>query len=123
MEGQRAEAVRRAQREGRYEQLAGIRVVEDFRSSRRLVLSVPGGRESVPLDGLGPAGRLRLFRRTDGGLEPLALWLNQDGMPRRPPRGRPRSGQRTSAWAGLACPGSGARRTCCGIRLRFGGTR
>jgi integrase len=82
VEGQRAVAVTRAQREGRYERLTGIRIVEGVHNARRLALSGPGGAGSVPLDELGPASRLRLFRRTDRGLEPAALWLNESGMPR-----------------------------------------
>lgn len=31
---------------------------------------------------IGARTRRRLLRRTDAGLEPLALWLNEDGLPR-----------------------------------------
>ena len=31
---------------------------------------------------LGPGMRRKLFRRTASGVEPLMLWLNEDGMPR-----------------------------------------
>jgi integrase len=82
VEGQRAEAVIRAQREGRYERLVGLRIVEGVAGGRRLALTGSGGTESVPLDELGPDCRLRLFRRTEHGVEPAALWLNENGMPR-----------------------------------------
>jgi integrase len=81
-EGQRAEAVIRAQRESRYEKLTGLRIIEGVASGRRLAVAASGGAESVPLDELGPDSRRRLFRRTDRGLEPAALWLNENGLPR-----------------------------------------
>lgn len=34
------------------------------------------------LPGFTPAGRRRLYEETDDGLEPLALWLNSNGLPR-----------------------------------------
>ena len=82
-EGARALAVHRAQREGRYEQLAGVRVVERVGVNGRLdVRDVDGKLKIVPLDVLAPDERRRLFRRVDGELEPLAVWLNEDGLPR-----------------------------------------
>ncbi|MEV5769891.1 hypothetical protein [Streptomyces antimycoticus] len=41
-----------------------------------------GGTETRPWNEVGPRTRLRLFRRTEQGLEPVALWLNEDGLPR-----------------------------------------
>lgn len=82
-EGARALAVHRAQRQGRYERLAGLRVVERVAADGRLKLRKPNGElEVVPLDELAPAARRRLFRRVGGELEPLAVWLNEDGLPR-----------------------------------------
>jgi integrase len=82
VEGSRALAVRRAQADGRYERLPRLHVVDGPPSGRRLAVEETGGRQWVPLDGLNPSGRRRLFRRTDAGLEPLAVWLNEDGLPR-----------------------------------------
>ncbi len=82
-EGARALAVHRAQREGRYEGLPGVRVVERVGANGRLdVRDADGKLRTVPLDVLAPAARRRLFRRMDGELEPLAVWLNEDGLPR-----------------------------------------
>jgi integrase len=82
LEGQRPLAVAQAQAQGRYEQLTGVRVIEQVQGARRLVLSGPRGGEHVSLDELSPAKRLRVFRRTDAGLEPAMLWLNENGLPR-----------------------------------------
>jgi site-specific recombinase XerD len=76
----RAAAVRRAQAHGRYDRLEGIEVVE----STRTHLRPPGrgqGRQAAWND-VGPARRRRLFVSTPDGLEPLALWLNENGLPR-----------------------------------------
>jgi integrase len=82
-EGPRADAVARAQHAGRYERLARIRVIEGAAgSARRLALSSAGGTETAAVDGLSPESRRCLFRRTGRGLEPAALWLNENGMPR-----------------------------------------
>lgn len=39
---------------------------------------------SLSLDGMDPQARQRLFREGEAGLEPLAVWLNEDGLPREP---------------------------------------
>lgn len=49
----------------------------------RLVTS-DGLVSEVPLDSLTPLERRRLLRETPQGLEPVALWLNDDGLPRDP---------------------------------------
>jgi len=41
-----------------------------------------GRLRDVHLDAMGPRLRMRLFREGDGGLEPVWLWLNDDGTPR-----------------------------------------
>jgi integrase len=83
LEGARAGAVRRAQRSGRYEPLAGLRVVERVHADGRVTVRGSDDKlRTVPLDGLTPAERLRLFRWVDGELEPLAVWLGEDGLPR-----------------------------------------
>jgi integrase len=84
-EGERAAAVRRARARGRYEQLTGLLRLERVLGGRRLELRTgDGGRRIVPLDVLTGGERARLFREGTGGLEPAALWLNEDGLPRRP---------------------------------------
>jgi integrase len=82
-DGERAAAVRRAQRAGRYEQLAGTRELARVLGGRRVEVTGPGGAVSrLPLDALGEEQRLLLFSRSEAGLVPAALWLNEDGMPR-----------------------------------------
>lgn len=83
LEGSRAEAIERARRRGRYDRLPGLTLVTGYnRAGRSLYLLTETGRTAVPLDVLGPEERLRLFRRTEDGLEPLALWLGNDGLPK-----------------------------------------
>jgi integrase len=83
-EGSRAKAVRGAQQAGRYERLRGLRQVTG-QAGDRLRVAEPDGRQTSPaVSSLGPAARRRLFRAVPGGLEPLALWLNEDGLPREP---------------------------------------
>jgi len=83
-DGERAAAVRRAQRAGRYEQLAGMRVLTRVLGRRRVEVAGPDGSVSrLPLDGLGGEQRLLLFTQGETGLVPASLWLNEDGMPRR----------------------------------------
>lgn len=82
-DGERAAAVRRAQRAGRYEQLAGTRELARVLGGRRVEVTGPDGAVSrLPLDALGEEQRLLLFTRSEAGLVPAALWLNEDGMPR-----------------------------------------
>jgi integrase len=51
----------------------------------RLRIREPGGWESRPsVNAVSPSARRRLFTRTEQGLEPLAVWLNEDGLPRDP---------------------------------------
>ncbi|MFI0716384.1 integrase [Streptomyces inhibens] len=84
LEGSRAEAVARAQRCGRYERLTFVTlVVGDDRAGRSVYVLTESGRRAVALDVLDPEERLQLFRRTEKGLEPLAVWLGNDGMPKR----------------------------------------
>lgn len=82
-EGQRAEAICRARREGRYDRLRGISVIESWHGDRRVAVRSPGGGSRVvPFDALTPDERRMLFIETAGGLEPAALWLNENGLPR-----------------------------------------
>lgn len=82
-EGSRAASIGRAQRAGRYEQVADRWVVERVRLDGRLdVVDAMGARRSVHLDALGPSTRMKMFCQGRDGLEPLWLWLNHDGTPR-----------------------------------------
>lgn len=84
LEGARARAVRQAQRAGRYARLQRWRTVLDIQGDRLVVLE-PDGRETRPMvNALSPAARRRLVRETAQGLEPMTVWLNEDGMPRDP---------------------------------------
>lgn len=88
VEGERATAVRRGRRAGRYERMAGragIRIVTGMQRGRRVRLrraDSSGSVSEVSLDALAPAARLGLLWETPEGLEPAALWLNEDGLPR-----------------------------------------
>lgn len=62
----RAAAVQRARRQGRYNDPGGITVVEPDR---------------VSLEHRGVEERRRMFIEGDGGLEPASLWLTDVGMP------------------------------------------
>ncbi|WP_229878010.1 site-specific integrase [Streptomyces humidus] len=82
-EGERAAAVRRARREGRYERLGGVMVLRRVLGSRRLELvDAAGVPVRVSLDALTPQVRRRIFLDTPSGPAPAALWLNEDGLPR-----------------------------------------
>jgi integrase len=85
VEGERAAAVARARAAGRYERLDEAHVLLRMLGRRRVELCRPDGRrETVSLDSLAPQERRRLLRETSAGLEPVAVWLNEDGMPRAP---------------------------------------
>jgi integrase len=85
LEGSRTEAVRRAQRTGRYERLRGVRVVTGHNPRNRVLnLESPSGGASLSLDLMDPDERRLLFRRTPQGLEPLWLWLSTSGLPKKP---------------------------------------
>lgn len=49
----------------------------------RLTIQEPDDRVTHPMiNAIDPRARRRLFRLTDAGLKPLALWMNEDGLPR-----------------------------------------
>ena len=78
----RAEAVRRAQAEGRYDELAGLLTVTGVTRRRTLqVVDGNGARTEIGLDQLDGPTRRRLFRKNAEGLEPLSLWLTEAGLP------------------------------------------
>ncbi len=80
----RRAAIRRAQRQGRYERVRGRRDVtrlsrgKDARVAWRDTLGRQG---EDPIRVLGERERRGLFIEGDQGLEPLALWLTEGGMP------------------------------------------
>ena len=80
-EGARAAAVRRAQAAGRYDKADPVLLAGATRTTALLETSQGGTRQKAWND-LGPDERIRLFRQTPQGLEPVALWLNEDGLPR-----------------------------------------
>ncbi|MGW0315048.1 site-specific integrase [Streptomyces flavidovirens] len=82
-EGARARAVRRAQESGLYESIRGLRVVRLARRGKGVEIpDGKGGRVTRAWNDVAPQVRMRLFTETPQGLEPLSLWLNEDGMPR-----------------------------------------
>lgn len=82
-EGSRPAAVARAQAGGLYERLPNLLLVEEITNHGALVVRNTNGRATrLDVRGLAPADRQRLFKETIRGLEPLALWLNANGLPR-----------------------------------------
>jgi len=83
-EGSRTSAVRRAQQSGRYDQLPDRWLLEQVRDDgKAATLTDPAGRSrKASLDALDPSIRMRLFRYGPEGIEPVWLWLSQNGMPR-----------------------------------------
>lgn len=84
-ETERASAVRAAQTAGMYDEMRGRIVVEEVRNGVLRVNTFRGTKSypaSLRINDLDPSERRRLLIRTDEGLEPAALWLNEDGSPR-----------------------------------------
>ncbi len=82
-EGSRSAAVARAQRAGRYERVPDRWLLRRVRPDCVLdVVDGDGTERQVRSDSLPVELRMRLFREVPGGLEPVWLWLNQDGTPR-----------------------------------------
>ncbi len=78
----RAQAVARAQAEGRYENVRRRWMVREV--SRAGLVQWDDGAGVVsqaPLNALTDLDRQRLYVETDGGVEPLALWLTEAGLP------------------------------------------
>lgn len=85
VEAERAASVRRARRAGRYEKLTDVVLLTRVLGRRRAELvKADGSVTVVSLDALDPTARARIMLRTSAGLEPAALWLNEDGLPREP---------------------------------------
>lgn len=78
VETERAEAVRRGRAAGLYLEADDTLIVEEATAHRlRFATGV-----TVQANDLGPRERAKLLVRTDEGLEPLRLWLNEDGTVR-----------------------------------------
>jgi integrase len=86
MEGPRAAAVLRAQAARRYDRLQPMWLIQRIVGDRRaeLVSADTGQLSVVSLNTLDSPTRRRLFRQTGRDLEPVAVWLNHDGLPRQP---------------------------------------
>ena len=79
---ERDAAVRRARREGRYEALSDLNVVQEIDRSRRVhYLSRSGEQNVTPLDELTWKDRMTFFVEGDDGLEPWMVWLTDGGIP------------------------------------------
>ena len=85
---QRASAVERAQRHGRYDDLAAgqdlLIVDRVWFTKDGLQYRLDTGEEGA-VDSMDEFDRSRMFRRNeDGLLEPMAVWLNERGLPMKP---------------------------------------
>jgi site-specific recombinase XerD len=78
----RAAAVHRARREGRYDALTDIKIVDTIDKHRRVnFTNREGTKGTVPLDSLDANDRLNFYITTDRGLEPWMIWLSEAGLP------------------------------------------
>ncbi|SIJ05523.1 phage integrase domain/SAM domain-containing protein [Mycobacteroides abscessus subsp. bolletii] len=83
----RRAVIRRAQVAGRYEHLDRVRVITGRSGRTRTILQwrdENGVAGQALVDALRPRERLELFIEGPTGLEPLWLWLGQDGTPFEP---------------------------------------
>lgn len=85
----RATTVAEAQAAQRYEQVRGKRLVERVWTTPRgtaiqWIEENTGQVREALLNRVGVRDRMKLFTRTSDGIEPLWLWLAQDGMPFQP---------------------------------------
>jgi site-specific recombinase XerD len=78
----RAEAVRRAQAAKRYDDIRGLIIVTGVKHTGEVTYEDTAGKQGrTHLDSLDSRERMLLFERTDHGVEPLALWLSEAGLP------------------------------------------
>ena len=78
----RAEAVRRAQEHGRYDDLRDIMIQESVTSRGRMIYrDLQGNKGEVPLDSLTAEDRHCVFIEGESGLEPAMVWLSEKGLP------------------------------------------
>ncbi|WP_457149522.1 site-specific integrase [Mycobacteroides abscessus] len=82
IEGARARAVRRAQAAGVYDRLKHRWLVIGEAGSQLELRSADAACRKARMDLLSPDARLNLYREGPMGLEPMALWLNENGLPR-----------------------------------------
>ncbi|MBA8924509.1 site-specific recombinase XerD [Kutzneria viridogrisea] len=84
VDSSRAFAVRQAQKKSRYDRLPGRRVVTEVTRGLKAVVrwrDQDGGVGGCALDKLTVWERMGLFTEGPHGLEPLWLWLNEQGLP------------------------------------------
>ncbi|KUN99387.1 hypothetical protein AQJ67_25740 [Streptomyces caeruleatus] len=80
----RAEAVRKAQAAGRYDALENCWIVQSVNRAGNIVwIDEHGGRFESSLNDLNDRQRMNLYTEGEDGLEPLALWLTEAGLPMR----------------------------------------
>lgn len=80
--GTRDTVVRRAQRRGRYEQVADRLLLQEITRDRRARWTAPDGRTfEAHVGELTARQRMRMFIEVDEGLKPAMLWLTETGMP------------------------------------------
>ena len=78
----RAEAVRRAQEQGRYANVPGIMIQMSVTKNRRMTYrDLHGNDKVVSLDSLHAEERRRVFVEGEHGLEPAMVWLTEAGLP------------------------------------------
>ncbi|WP_280443624.1 hypothetical protein [Nocardia brasiliensis] len=83
IESGRAAAVRYARIKGLYDLVTDPLFLVGWDRNRRVRLRAGDGTVAeVSLDALDDVTRARIFRETQAGLEPVSLWLNEDGLPR-----------------------------------------
>ena len=82
MEVDRRLSIKRAQHEGRYNELDQILLFQQLTTNRILhLIDSRGQKVHIPLDQLTGEMRSRLFLESEGQIEPLSLWLSERGMP------------------------------------------
>lgn len=84
VDSSRAWAIRQAQAQERYEAIPQKWVVTEVTAGRRPIVHYRDARGAAgtrALDDLTVRERMRLFTERPGGLEPLWLWLNEQGVP------------------------------------------
>lgn len=82
---ERADAARRAQHAGTYEQLPGASIIEESLPDKRELVITPlhgGEKRRLFLDNINPDARRLLFIRDGDHVAPAHVWLNEDGTPR-----------------------------------------
>ena len=79
----RRDAIRRAQRAGRYDRLTGKLIVTKASTGQRRLSWEDGlgRRGEFPVTAIDERQRRRLFVEGEAGLEPLQLWLTDAGLP------------------------------------------